>query len=295
MLRVKTGNKDLTGRILNIARLMTPLLLVNVSGCSSAFMYNRIDSLAHMYIERYIELDSAQSHSLKADLESLKEWHRNDALADYLLVLAEIEGNLQQEITPATVTMWRGYADQAWSDLLGRAMPTVIEMAASLTPAQVRELAENMQERNDDRAKDYRRRDEEEYIEHIYEEMEERLSYWIGRLNSEQKQRLHSAADRFTRLDSAWLENRRAWQKEILKVLDKQPGWEDRLRQLLRDGIEYQLEEHKLADMENDKLVNAAVADVLNMRSERQSEKMARKINEWKENLRAFQAAAQGS
>ena len=258
-------------------------------------MYNRIDSLAHMYIGRYIELDADQSHSLRSDLESLKEWHREDALADYLEVLAALESDLQHGISPDTLTRWRAHIQKAWVDVRDRAMPTVIEIAASLTPEQVQELAENMEERNEDREKQFQRRDNEEYIEEIYEEFEERLSYWLGRLSSEQKQRLQAAAGQYERLDKAWLENRRAWQRQVINELGRQPGWEQRLTRLLTDGVTYTNESHIKAGQNNDQVVNAAVADVLNMRTDKQNEKLIKKINEWKQNLREFQAAVDTS
>ena len=86
------------------------LCLCLLAGCSSEFLYNRVDRLAQFYIERYIDLDRDQSRSLKVNLEGLKEWHRYNELSEYQDFLNQIETDIQLDITPETINGWMSKA-----------------------------------------------------------------------------------------------------------------------------------------------------------------------------------------
>lgn len=269
--------------------------LVLQTSCSNEFIYNRIDRIAQFYIERYIDLDRDQSQLLKVNLASIKQWHRQEELAGYREFLDTVESDLRQDITGETVAGWVARLRHAYNDIRDKALPPMIEMARTLTNSQVRELAVNMEKRNRELKKKYLSRDDSEYRESAYDEMDDRLSDWLGRLTADQKQRIHSAAGKLDRLDREWLDNRRSWQKQVIDELQRKPGWQARLTALIKNRTEYSRAQDMAASHRNEQRIYNAVADVLNMRTERQQRKLSEKLHDWQKILADLQSDRRSS
>ena len=279
----------------SLFRLVLLVGLLSLTSCSNEFIYNRVDRIAQFYIERYVDLDQDQSHFLKVNLESIKQWHRREALQGYLEFLNTVESDLRHDITGATVAGWADHLRQAYNEIRDKVLPPMIEMAQTLTRDQIQELSANMEKRNRKLEKEYLSRDESEYRESAYDAMDDRLNDWLGRLTAEQKQRLYSAANGLERLDREWLNSRRAWQKQIISELQRKPGWQARLTALVKDRAEYTGKRDIAANNRNEQRVYNAVADVLNMRTERQQRKLLEKLHDWKKDLAELQNYRQKS
>jgi hypothetical protein len=265
------------------------LCLYLLAGCSSEFLYNRVDRLAQFYIERYIDLDRDQSNILRVSLENLREWHRQDELSEYREFLNQIETDIQDDITRETVAGWMSKARTAYFRIRDKAIPSLIEVAVTLTPTQVEEFSVKLEKRNRELEKEYLSRDEAEYHESIFEEMDDGLNYWLGKLTDNQKQRLEETAGGIERLDARWLTGRRSWQSRIITELERKPGWQDRLRALIMSRTVYTDRDDIDASNRNEQRIYAAVADVMNMRTEKQQQKLLKKLREWEGNLASLQ------
>jgi len=285
------------GQRLSSCRRIWIIILAGLilQSCSSQFIYDRIDRIAQFYIERYIDLDKQQSNLLKVNLQSLKEWHRQEELKSYQQFLIEIESDLQKDISAETVAGWVQHLRQAYNQVRDRALPPMIEMAQTLTDSQIQDLADNMDKRNIKLEKEYLSRDDSEYRESAFDEMNDRLSEWLGRLTREQKHRLHAAVSGLERLDREWLDGRRSWQKQIIGELQRKPGWQSRLTDLVKKGNQYTGDQDIAANHRNELRVYEAVADVLNTCNERQQHKLQEKLDNWKKDLAELQNYRQKS
>lgn len=285
------------GQRLSSCRRIWIIILAGLilQSCSSQFIYDRIDRIAQFYIERYIDLDKQQSNLLKVNLQSLKEWHRQEELKSYQQFLIEIESDLQKDISAETVAGWVQHLRQAYNQVRDRALPPMIEMAQTLTDSQIQDLADNMDKRNIKLEKEYLSRDDSEYRESAFDEMNDRLSEWLGRLTREQKHRLHAAVSGLERLDREWLDGRRSWQKQIIGELQRKPGWQSRLTDLVKKGNQYTDDQDIAANHRNELRVYEAVADVLNTRNDRQQHKLQEKLDNWKKDLAELQNYRQKS
>ena len=270
-------------------------VLLSQTSCSNEFIYNRVDRIAQFYIERYVDLDRDQSQFLKVNLESIKQWHRREELQGYLEFLDTVESDLRHDISGVTVAGWVERLRLAYNDIRDKVLPPMIEMAQTLTSDQIQELSANMEKRNRKLEKEYLSRDDSEYREHAYDEMDDRLSDWLGRLTAEQKQRLHTAVNGLERLDREWLAGRRSWQKQVIDELQRKPGWQARLTDLVKNRTEYSSERDIAANHRNEQRIYNAVADVLNMRSDRQQQKLQEKLHDWQKDLAQLQNYPQKS
>ena len=261
------------------------------SACSNQFIYDRIDRLAQFYIERYVDLDKAQSSLLYVNLAAIKEWHQQDELTSYLEFLDRIEMDIQTDITAATVTAWMEQLRLSYTQIRDRVVPALVQVAQTLTAVQIQEFTANMQERNQELEQEYLSRDETEYRASVYEEIEDRLGEWLGRLTPEQQQTLRQAVSGLERLDRQWLDNRRSWQQQIIAELDRQPGWEARLTALVVSRADYVRQDDIDANSRNEQRIYTAIAAVLNMRTDKQQLKLAQQVQRWRQDLAALRDA----
>ena len=270
--------------------LLTIIILsLAFTGCSNQFVYDRIDRLAQFYIERYVDLDKAQSSLLYINLAAIKEWHRQDELASYLKFLGRIETDIQAEITAATVASWVEQLRLSYAQIRDKVMPALVQVAQTLTAAQIEEFTAKMEERNQELEQEYLGRDETEYRDSVFEEMEDRLGEWLDRLTPEQQRTLQQAVSELERLDQQWLDNRRAWQQRIIAELARQPGWQARLMALVTSRSDYAQQDDIDADSRNEQHIYAAIAVVLNMRTDRQQRKLTQQLSQWQRDLEALQ------
>ena len=270
--------------------LLTIIILsLAFTGCSNQFVYDRIDRLAQFYIERYVDLDKDQSSLLYVNLAAIKEWHRQDELASYLKFLGRIETDIQADISAATVASWVEQLRLSYAQIRDKVVPALVQLAQTLTTAQIEEFAANMEERNRELEQEYLTRDETEYRESVFEGIEDRLDEWLGRLTPEQQQTLHQAVSKLERLDRQWLDNRRVWQQRINAELARQPGWQARLTALVTSRSDYAQQDDIDADSRNEQRIYAAIAAVLNMRTDRQQRKLTQQLSQWQRDLEALQ------
>ena len=79
--RLTVRNRSLLRPILS---LLAVLLL---AACTTTFMYRNLDWLIPWYVNGMVDIDRAQKAELKQHLAPLLEWHREEELRRYLVLL----------------------------------------------------------------------------------------------------------------------------------------------------------------------------------------------------------------
>jgi len=263
------------------------LSLLLLAGCSSTFMYNQLDWLVPWYADDYVDLTRVQEKSLKQQLGVLLQWHRSEELPVYVEILNGIERDLQQELSAATVRGWGEEMVVAWERLEERALPMVFAVGEQLSDEQMAEFVENLDERQQELEREYLSRTDEEYLEDSYDNFEENLSDVLGSLTSEQEQYLRESTQRLVRYDQEWLAERRQWLQELETLLERKPGWQQAIVLAnKRRQAERQLDSGE--DYRNQNLINAAIAGVLNLRTDKQSRQLQREIDTYRRDLQTL-------
>jgi hypothetical protein len=276
-----------TGRALSLV-----ICLLLLPACTNTFIYNQLDWLIPWYVDDYVDLTRVQKKDLKAGLKSTLRWHRAEELASYLLIINRIEEDLQRPVTGATVQSWANQALAAWERVEARMLPLAFELGADLSDQQMQGFIDKLWEQQEEFEEEYLERDDLEYIEDGYETLEENSRDFLGRLSPEQKQLLQLAAESLRRFDYAWLEERRAWLEELQGYLKREPGWQ----QAILDAIEVreQARETRYSEayLYNQGIINGAIAGALNLRSDKQSARLQRALDHFREDLNTLIAQA---
>ncbi|WP_439106582.1 DUF6279 family lipoprotein [Congregibacter sp.] len=265
--------------------LLGPLLLLVVACSSTTFVYNRLDFLLSWYLERYVDLDRAQSKAFDAQLEVLLDWHRREELPRYLDFLNDVEADLASDLS---VVQLQGYADRAedaWLRVREPALEQLLLLAEDLSDEQLRDFMAVMDKKQRKYERKYLDRDDEEMRDDAADSLEDTLKDYLGRLNGEQLDRVRAAANELRRSDAVWLRERSVWTAELAQILEREPGWQQRTRSLVEEWENNLDPEVQALYDHNQRTVQAAIVDVVNDRTEKQDVRLRKKLAALREDL----------
>lgn len=266
-------------------RLLGAFLLLLTACSGTTFVYNRLDIILPWYLDRYVDLDRSQSQVFDAQLEGLLEWHRREELPRYVEFLNTIDEDLKADLTVAQLQAYADRAEEAWWRIRDPALEELLALGEELSDEQIEDFIAVMAKKQKKYEGKYLDRDDDEMREDAADSLEETLEDYLGRLNDEQLERLRVAAGELRRSDHVWLSERSAWTGQLARELERQPGWQERVRVIVRDW-----EENLDPDVEalydhNTAVVQSAVVDVVNSRTEKQNNRLQKKIADFREDF----------
>ena len=257
-----------------------------LGACSgTTFVYNRLDTILPWYVDDYVELDATQERQLEEILRPFLHWHRQQELPRYVELLNQVDSSLDHEVTPTDLANIYDEMQVAWLRLEQESLDGLLELGASLSDAQVQEFLAYMRERQDEYEEEYLTRSGSEYREEIYDNFADTLEDYLGRLTTEQKERLRQAVAEFERADEVWLQERAASIERLAVMLQREPGWQERVREAVKRRGETVSPRYQEVYQHNLDAVFAAVAGVLNSRSERQDRYLREELAGLREDL----------
>jgi hypothetical protein len=262
------------------------LASILISACGSTFVYRQLDWLIPWYVDGMVDISRSQKDDLKDRLVPVLEWHRQEELARYIEVFDHIEADLQSPVTAPQARGWIAEAESAIQRVEMRLLDVALELGGELSNEQMQEFRDSLWEKHQEYEEEFLARDEEEYYEEIFDWVIETTESFMGRLSEEQEDVYRRAVDQVIRFDGIWLENRAEWLRRIEPLLQRPTGWQDAMRTAHREReTGYSAEYHRVYRHNLD-LMTRAMADVLNQRTARQSERLAEEFEDWRLRLR---------
>jgi len=265
------------------------LLLVVLAGCSSTrFAYNRLDFLVPWYLRDYVSLDRDQARFLRSELQPLLAWHRQEELPRYIALLDRVEGKLDRKLTAADMRTLTEEVEVAMYRLQDRALDWILPVGEQLRDEQMTEFLAGLQEQQGEYEEKYLERDDAEFRRDSCERLEDNARKYMGRLQREQKAGLVSACENMRRSDGLWLEARAQWIARLELILQRDPGWQEDLRQALVQRGETVSADYRSTYDHNAEVFQLAIADLLNSRTERQEAHLRRELGKLRRDLAAL-------
>ena len=265
------------------------LALLFIGGCSSTtFVYNRLDFILPWYLDDYVELDRAQETFLDEQLQPFLAWHRTEELPRYTLIIDDITRRLDAPLTAQDVAAISLEFEQAWFRLEARGLEWLLALGERLTDDQVRQFLDELWDKQEEYQKKYLERSDQEYHEDSYDSLRDSVQDYLGRLDKPQKELLETASNGLLRSDTTWLRERAAWLQRLEVMMRREPGWQQAIRDSVQRrsetvSAEYlELYEHNLA------VIHSALAQVLNSRSEKQDQRLRKKLANLREDLQTL-------
>lgn len=206
------------------------LLVLLAAGCTRiGLVYNRLDTLAHFQIGRYVDLTPQQRADFDTRFAATWAWHRRSQLPLYAADLRELARTAAAPMSVQKVEQlgarWREHADLTTRESLKVAAPTL----AALSDAQVGELLAAAEKRAAKEKQKLAKLDDTEWREFRVDQAADRLDEWTGAITPQQRARLVQWAAQQQRPPPDPQAARRQQFAELLKTR-REPGFEQRLQ-----------------------------------------------------------------
>ncbi|MEZ5502787.1 MAG: DUF6279 family lipoprotein [Halioglobus sp.] len=262
------------------------ILLLLLGACSGTnFVYNRLDFLVPWYMDDYVDLNQQQRQHLDETLAPLLAWHRNQELPQYVEILDGIGEKLNRPLTPGDIAGIFSELQTAWFRLEDRSLGWLLDLGADLSDAQVADFLGALGKQQEEYQEEYLERSDKEFYQDSYDNMLDGVQDYLGTLSDEQRKLLREASYQLLRSDHAWLQEREEWLQRLAVLLQRQPGWQQRVREAVIDRREKIAPAYRRIFEHNMDVIYDALAKLLNGRTERQDRHLRSKLADLREDL----------
>ena len=269
--------------------MLAAVLLCLLGACSgTTFVYNRLDSILPWYLDDYVELNNTQDRQLDEVLAPFLAWHRQQELPRYVALLDQVATDLDGQVSAAQVNGIYVGIEDAWLRLQDKSLDWLLALGATLSDEQVQEFLDVLNERQEEYEEEYLERSEREYREDSYEALVDNMQDYLGRLTEAQRERLRAASLELRRSDSVWLQERAAWLQRLDVLMQRQPGWQQRVREAIALRDETVSEQYSATYEHNLEIIFSAIAAVLDSRSEKQDRRLRAELRDLREDLQSL-------
>lgn len=268
------------------------MLLLFLTGCSSTtFLYNRLDFLIPWYLGDYVDLTRQQKKTLDGLLDPFLSWHRAEELGRYVQLLDQIEANLDEDdISAEQLAAIAEQFVEAWERIELRALEWMLSLGEELSDEQMAYFVEKLWDKQREYEEEYLPRSMEEYHEEAYENLLDSSQDFMGRLDWGQRAILENATAELQRSDGTWLQERERWVQRMEALLEREPGWQQGIRDMLATREETTSPEYLAIYEHNTAIVYDAIARLANTRTEKQDKRLRKKIGNFRDDLETLMA-----
>jgi hypothetical protein len=139
-------------------KLLALGLLASLSACSFVVTgYNQAPSLLiFTWFNPHLDLNSEKDKQLRADLQALHQWHRQQQLPVYADVLQKMAALAPNEITGPQICALVDEFKDTLTPLSQQMSPGIARLALKLTPAQIQRLEQQYDKDNKDYRKEWK-------------------------------------------------------------------------------------------------------------------------------------------
>jgi hypothetical protein len=267
--------------------------LVCLASCSVQMAYNNLDRLARWSVSDYVDMDDAQRAYFDASFAALWGWHRRDHLPQYA---AFVDGLAERFEETTGEAQMQALVDRivAWAqEIEDRAHPVAVELLASLSQAQLDDLARALEESNQEMVEPELDVGPDEARALWREAFAERFTGFSGRLNAVQNAYLDSQAADYQPEALLWVEYRRRWQQDFLALLAHRrdlEGLDRGLSQLAAHRELYFSRELSAVYDQNNRLTREVSVWLINSLTERQRQRFLERLGDLADDFRALAA-----
>ncbi|MFP5462343.1 MAG: DUF6279 family lipoprotein [Gammaproteobacteria bacterium] len=209
---------------MQVLRFWAPLVATAIvaTGCSMARLgYDALPTWAHWQVERYLDLDEAQRDIVGRHVDQLHQWHRRSQLPEYGTFLREVDDRLRTPVESGELGLWRDRVGTAWEELAERLAPGVAELGLTLREEQLKRLRERFADANEKLREQWLPREGQTREEARAERLLKRAEFFLGRLSAAQKREIGALAAALPPTEEAWLAEREARQRGLIRLLEQ--------------------------------------------------------------------------
>ncbi|MCY9853757.1 DUF6279 family lipoprotein [Vibrio mediterranei] len=260
--------------------------LLIVTGCTTKFLYSNLDWFIVDYIDDYVTLEDGQEEILTERILVLGDWHKSNELPRYLQQLTDIRNKDPKAVDAEYVSLQMEQVRQHTKRLVAQITPDLYALTQQMTDKQVKELLENLEQKDEKFIKKYQGLKDED-IRLIYQQrIEENLERWFGPLTEQQKTLASRWANEMDITVFDWQAHRQQMQHFMRQLLNRRSDlgyFQPEFQRLLNDSESFYSEELKLKIVNNRQVAEKYIALALNSVTEKQHQHLIQEIDGWRD------------
>jgi hypothetical protein len=277
------------------ACLLLALLALVLGGCSSRFLYNKLDTLIVWRVQSFVTLTDEQEANLKADLQAHLDHVRINEMPRIANLLEQSVRDLESgSITAAMLNARYVEAMKFYDELMLGIVPPAERFLRSLSEEQIAEYFANFDELNDEMYDEYSGRTPEVREENRNRSALKTAKSFFGRLSDEQEALITGALENMEDASEEWIDYQRLWQQEFRDLIEERPASEEyraRLTDLFVYPRNLHSEEYRTRVDNNRVILNGMLEELFAGLTDRQRNRAVDKINGYVELLRELAEA----
>ncbi|SBO08137.1 hypothetical protein VME0621_00228 [Vibrio mediterranei] len=260
--------------------------LLIVTGCTTKFLYSNLDWFIVDYIDDYVTLEDGQEEILTERILVLGDWHKSNELPRYLQQLTDIRNKDPKTVDAEYVSLQMEQVRQHTKRLVAQITPDLYALTQQMTDKQVKELLENLEQKDDKFIKKYQGLQDED-VRLIYQQrIEENLERWFGPLTEQQKTLASRWANEMDVTVFDWQAHRQQMQHFMRQLLNRRSDlgyFQPEFQRLLNDSESFYSEKLKLKIANNRLVAEKYIALALSSVTEKQHQHLIEEIDGWRD------------
>ena len=202
--------------------LLVPWLLL-LSACSAIDVaYNNAPSWVGGKIDDAFHLTGNQKQQLNAQLQSFFNWHREQELHRYQIVLDQAAQHAEDGISVDEFLDLNHQIEQTWDRTVSKAIDEMGDLASSISPAQIKNFQFYYLERSEEH-NDYLEKTPEQRSLYRARRSLDRLEDWYGDFDDDLWERVITRLQQLPDIYQSWRKYRDARHQALIAVLEKKP------------------------------------------------------------------------
>lgn len=219
--------------------IILAIVLLSLGGCSLVSIgYNHADLYLRYKVSDYVSFNTLQKEEIRREIDIYMQWHRKNAVPDYIVLLQNMNAMIQRDkpLKVEEVTRIKEDIGNLYRKTMVPLIRPTAHVLSTLNSRQIEELRKTLADKIRKQKDEVLYGSEQKNLvmrAERYTDMVERL---VGNLSSEQEERIVAISLRIPFATKLFLEQREAYQAELITLLRSNAG-EKKIAALLSQWI----------------------------------------------------------
>jgi hypothetical protein len=206
-----------------------PALALLLGGCSTvSLVYRNADWYLQHKIDGYTSFNAQQKELIRRDVTAYMQWHRKNALPEYVIFLQNLNGTVQYDgqLKAGDIALLRAHLLDLYQRSLAPAVRPSAELLNMLDSRQLLELGSNLAEENQQQLKEQFEISRDAYLNRRADKTVNFLEWLAGDLSAEQEQKVREMSRQLPVVSAIYIRHRQENQSRLIALLNSHAGAE---------------------------------------------------------------------
>jgi hypothetical protein len=200
-----------------------------ISGCNTvSLFYSNADWYLQHKINDYTSFNSRQKDTIRRDVSDYMQWHRKEALPEYIIFLQNLNGAAQYDghLKADDVSLLRVHLMNLYKKTMVPAIRPTAQLLSELDSRQIQELGRTFAEEIRKQRQEYLEGGQAENLDKRAERTIDLLEWLAGNLSDEQEKKVAELSRQLPVASYSYIQHREANQARLIALLNDHAGAE---------------------------------------------------------------------